>query len=106
MSIGYNIRKLRESKGLSQSELGEIAGVSDKAVSTWENNIKTPRMGAIQKIADYFGISKSDIIEDKSQLKSAAPFAAFGKHGSDFTQDEINQINNFIEFVKKQRNKE
>ncbi|MGE6611907.1 LexA family protein [Peribacillus sp. NPDC076916] len=65
MSIGKNIKKLREIHNLSQKDLAEIAGVSDKAVSTWENGIKDPRMGAIQKIADHFGILKSDIIEDK-----------------------------------------
>lgn len=65
MSIGENIKKLREKYNLSQKELGEIAGVSDKAVSTWENGLKEPRMGAIQKIADHFGILKSDIIEDR-----------------------------------------
>ncbi|MED3650642.1 MULTISPECIES: XRE family transcriptional regulator [Heyndrickxia] len=65
MSIGKNIKRLREQHNLSQEELAEIAGVSDKAVSTWENDLKTPRMGSIQKIADHFGILKSDIIEDQ-----------------------------------------
>ncbi|MGP9043376.1 LexA family protein [Cytobacillus kochii] len=63
MSIGRNIKKIREKHDLSQRELGEIAGVSDKAVSSWEKETKEPRMGAIQKIADHFGILKSDIIE-------------------------------------------
>ncbi|HDR3483964.1 TPA: helix-turn-helix domain-containing protein [Bacillus pacificus] len=65
MSIGKNIKKIREKYNLSQKEMGEIAGVSDKAVSTWEKELKEPRMGAIQKIADHFGILKSDIIEDQ-----------------------------------------
>ena len=64
MGISENIKLLREQYGLSQKELGQIAGVSDKAVSTWEQGIKEPRMGAIQKIADPFGIQKSNIIED------------------------------------------
>lgn len=64
MSIGENIKRLRELRGLSQREFGEIAGVTDKAVSTWENKIKEPRMGSIQRIADYFGLQKSNIIED------------------------------------------
>lgn len=64
MGISENIKSLREQYGLSQKELGQIAGVSDKAVSTWEQGIKEPRMGAIQKIADHFGIQKSNIIED------------------------------------------
>ncbi len=65
MSIAYNIKRLRESHDLTQTEFGEIAGVTDKAVSSWETGAKTPRMGAIQKIADYFHINKSDIIEDE-----------------------------------------
>lgn len=64
MSIGSNIKRLRESYDLTQADFGKIAGVSDKAVSTWEADIKTPRMGAIQKIADYFGIPKSAILDD------------------------------------------
>lgn len=68
MSIGENIKRLRESHGLTQVQLAEIAGVTDKAVSTWENDMKTPRMGALQRIADYFGIAKSDIIEDAKSV--------------------------------------
>lgn len=63
MIIGKNIKKIRDKYDLTQKELADIAGVSDKAVSTWENGIKEPRMGTIQKIADYFGIQKSNIIE-------------------------------------------
>ena len=66
MSISDNIKKLRQMHNLSQAEFGRIAGVSDKAVSTWENGTKTPRMGAIQRLADHFGISKSMIIEGDS----------------------------------------
>ena len=63
MSIGKNIQSLRLQHGISQKELTTIAGVSDKAVSAWEKDRITPRMGAIQKMADYFNIKKSDIIE-------------------------------------------
>ena len=63
LSIGHNIKNLRLQHNLSQKEFAAIAGVSDKAVSTWENGTKIPRMGAIQKIADHFGLLKSAIIE-------------------------------------------
>lgn len=69
MSIGDNIKKLRTTHGLDQMEFGKIAGVSDKAVSSWENNNSVPRMGAIEKIATYFHIKKSEIIED-NQIES------------------------------------
>lgn len=66
MGIPDNIKRLRVTHGLTQSELGKIAGVSDKAIWTWENGTAEPRMGAIQKIADHFNIKKSDLIEDLS----------------------------------------
>lgn len=72
MSISKNIKTLREEHNLSQKEFGKIAGVSDKAVSTWENGTKIPRMGAIQKLSDYFGISKSAIIESEDESKVQA----------------------------------
>ncbi len=73
MTISENIKNLRLKYGLSQKQLGVIAGVTDKAVSTWEQGTKEPRMGAIQKIADHFGIKKSDIIEDRDiATKNAA----------------------------------
>lgn len=69
MTIGENIKRLRIEHGLDQITLGKIAGVSDKAVSSWENNNSVPRMGAIEKMARYFKIKKSDIIEgDLSDL--------------------------------------
>ena len=72
MGIPENIKKLREMYNLSQKDLGIIAGVSDKAVSTWEKGLKEPRMGAIQKIADHFGLQKSNIIEDGGLNSSKA----------------------------------
>lgn len=64
MGIPNNIKRLRDMHGLTQTELGKIAGVSDKAISTWENGTAEPRMGAVQKIADYFDIKKSEIIDE------------------------------------------
>ena len=72
MSIAENIKRIRLGHGLSQAEFGKIAGVSDKAVSTWELGTKTPRMGAVEKIANYFGITKSAIVDDV-QPASPAP---------------------------------
>lgn len=66
MSISDNIKRLRNYYNLTQSELGKIAGVSDKAVSTWENGTAEPRMGALQKICDYYHISTGMLIEGYS----------------------------------------
>ena len=64
MGIRENIIDLRKRNDLTQDELAKIAGVSRGAVSQWEGGFSEPRMGAVQKMADYFGIKKSDLIED------------------------------------------
>ena len=66
MELGSNIKRLRVEHCLTQGELGKIAGVSPMAVSQWENGRAVPRMGAIQRMADYFGISKSSLIDDEA----------------------------------------
>lgn len=73
MSIAENIKKIRLEHGLSQTELGKIAGVSDKAVSTWELGTKIPRMGAVEKMANYFGIPKSAIVDDAPAATTSRP---------------------------------
>ena len=65
MSIADNIKRLRKQYNMSQEEFATIAGVTVSAVSTWELGKREPRMGAIQKIADHFGLKKSDLIEDR-----------------------------------------
>lgn len=64
MAIGDNLKRLREEHGLTQRELGRIAGVSDKAVSTWEKGHKAPRMSAITAIAEHFGIPTGDLFAE------------------------------------------
>ncbi len=64
MSIRMNIIKLRDIFGITQEQLAKIAGVSRGAVSQWEGGFSEPRMGSIQNIADYFDLTKSNIIED------------------------------------------
>lgn len=79
MTMGERIKMLREQRGITQSELAKICNVSDKAVSTWENGRNIPRMGAIQRMADYFGIPKSAIIENIVSPVNASRIPVLGK---------------------------
>lgn len=61
-----NLRYYMESRGKSQKELAEIAGVSAPTVNDWLKAKKYPRIDKIEKMANYFGILKSDLIEEKT----------------------------------------
>ena len=64
MGVSENIIRLRTLTNTTQQQLADIAGVSRSAVSLWEIGKAEPRMGAVQAMADHFGIRKANIIEE------------------------------------------
>lgn len=67
MTIGENIRMLRQKRNISQKELAETIHVRPQTVSSWEVNRTEPNMGAIELLADALHCRKSDIIGDRTQ---------------------------------------
>ena len=49
MSVSDNIKQLRRIFNVTQKQLADIAGVTENAVSKWENGYSEPRMGAIER---------------------------------------------------------
>lgn len=52
-----NIRKLRKSRDLTMKQFGEMMGVSESAISLYENNKAQPDINMMYKMADYFDVS-------------------------------------------------
>lgn len=73
MNIAEKIRRLRTENGLTQAEFGRIAGVSDKAVSTWELGKKEPRMKALRNICAHFNIDINQFADTASDVYSETP---------------------------------
>lgn len=101
MGISENIKILRDKFDLTQQDIADIAGVSNKAVSTWENGTKEPRMGTIQKIADHFGIKKSQLIEDGG-MNEIETIAAH-HDGEEWTEEELEELENFKKYLRSKR---
>lgn len=64
-SFGNLLYELRTEKQLSQSELGEMFGVSNKAVSKWEMGISKPRPAMLVDLASFFQISVEELLAGK-----------------------------------------
>ena len=62
-----NLRHYLYLSGKTQKELAHIIGVSAPTIHEWCAGKKTPRMDKVQKLANYFGIQNSDLIEDKTE---------------------------------------
>lgn len=64
--MARNLRYYIEKSGKERRELAEIWGFPYSTVSEWVNGKKYPRIDRIEIMADYFGILKSDLIEEKT----------------------------------------
>lgn len=61
-NLATNLIDLRKENGLTQEELGERIGVSNKTISKWENGIFVPDITCLTAIADFYNISVDDLL--------------------------------------------
>lgn len=62
-AFGNRLYALRTEKGYTQEKLGKMLGVSNKAISKWENGTTQPRLEMLDKIAACFDISVEELLE-------------------------------------------
>lgn len=67
-----NLRHYIELSGKTQKQLAEIVGVAQSTFNDWATAKKYPRIDKIEILANYFGIQKSDLIEEKTEEGPAA----------------------------------
>lgn len=64
MSIGENIKRIREEKKMSQDSLAKKLGVSQSYIAKIENGLKIPSMTAGNAIARELGCTSNDLLKD------------------------------------------
>ncbi len=60
------IKELRLEKGLTQQQLANNIGVSQKAIDYWERNVNEPKASYIIKLADFFDVSADYLLGRKN----------------------------------------
>lgn len=65
--MAKNLKHYLERSGKSQKDLAEVLGVSTSTLNDWVKGKKYPRIDKIELLARFFGILKSDLIEDKTE---------------------------------------
>lgn len=63
-----NLSSYVYTSGKQQKEIAEELQFNQKTFNGWCNGLSMPTMGKVQKIADYFNIGKSDLLDDKSLI--------------------------------------
>lgn len=105
------LKFLREEKGLFQSEIAKILGVSTAAVGFYENEKRDMSPDTIIKLANYFDVStdyllgKTDIRNPGKQIDNILNEAMIGMSKEEYealNETQKKQIRDFAIFVKNQ----
>lgn len=102
-TISQNIKSLMKTKGWTQLDLSEKSGISKSTISDYINFKTLINLGNVQKLADVFGVEKSNIDPSFERKQKSGAY----HYDADFTPEEIDEMNRFAEFVlSKRKNKE
>ena len=66
-TLGTIIAQLRKEKGMTQLELAEKMGVTDKAVSKWERDLSCPDINSLPTLAEILGVSVDELMQIKKE---------------------------------------
>lgn len=97
-NIGKFIAKCRKDKKMTQSELAEKLGVTDKSIGNWENGRNMPDLSLFKPLCDELGITINDLMsgEKISKEKYQEKFEENIVNTIDYSTKRINKYNNVI----------
>jgi len=73
IKIGKFIAKCRKNSKITQSELAEKLGVTDRAISNWENGKNLPDVSFFKPLCDELNITINDLLSGEKVEKSTQP---------------------------------
>lgn len=124
--IGNKIKELREKKGLTQKELAEEIGVAQSTIAMIESGKNKGSIKTLAKIANYFNVSIDYLTTTEEKLSLAIDslenihklakegvkqkgnkIETLAAHfeGEEFTDEDIEDIKNFISFILAKKKK-
>ncbi|EJL68191.1 helix-turn-helix domain-containing protein [Chryseobacterium populi] len=69
-TLGTKLRRLRDDKKMSQTEIANILGVSQSAYNKWEADQAKPSSDNLLKISDFHNVEIKDLLEDNVGIVS------------------------------------
>ena len=99
--IAKNLLFYRKKNKITQKELAEKLGVKHNAISSWENGVNSIDIDTLFRVCQIFGITVNDMYGMSDDTKPSTIAAHFD--GDEYTEDELDEIRQFAEFVKNKR---
>lgn len=102
--MAANIRYYMKSKGINAKELSKAIKVPYTTVLSWINAEYYPRIDKIEMLTDYFGILKSDLIEEKQKQPAQGELSMkkrdFIRKVEGMTDDQLDRLEQILALVE------
>ena len=105
MGLVEKIKMLCNERKVTFAEVERKTGISNGQIRRWDNS--SPKIENIQKVADYFDVSTDYLLgrTDKKRIDDIETIAAH-HDGEDWTEEELEEIERFKEFVRMKRSQQ
>lgn len=100
-TVSKNLLYYRKKNKITQKELAEKLGVKHNAISAWENGVNSIDIDTLFRVCKIFGVTVNDMYDMKSNSELTTIAAHFD--GDEYTEEELDEIRQFAEFVKNKR---
>ncbi|GED68984.1 hypothetical protein BRE01_26860 [Brevibacillus reuszeri] len=104
MSLTVKLTDLMTERGINRSELAKGSGVPyTTIVALFDKGADNIKLSTLRKLADYFGVTLDDLAGHGESNQQDTHTIAAHHDGEDWTDDELEEIERFKEFVKLKR---
>ncbi|MGD9721496.1 MAG: helix-turn-helix domain-containing protein [Pirellulales bacterium] len=99
-SFGDRLRKEREEKGLSQSDLAEKAGLQPSAISHFELGRRMPSFDNLKRLADALSVTVDYLLGRQSSPSNAGPVVdQLFRNFEQMSADDQDRLTSFAELL-------
>lgn len=99
------LKSLRTERGLTQDELSKALKVSRSTIGMYENGSREPDYETLESIADFFNVDIDYLLGRTLKTTKLIQPQTIAAHfnGDEFTEEELDEIKAFADFVKSKR---
>lgn len=101
--FGERLKQLRKERGVTQSQIAEALGIAQPTIYKYEKGIRKIPMSVLQKFANYFELSMSELIGTQPVMSAEEPAWLEEIKAYNLSNDEVNDLMNYVRFIVTKR---
>jgi transcriptional regulator with XRE-family HTH domain len=104
VNLGDKLKTLRGHKRVNQSDVAYYLNIDRSTYGKYETGDSSPDYDKLVKLADYYKVS-IDYLLGRTDIKNPPETIAAHHEGDEWTEEELEDIEKFKEYVKMRREK-